>query len=297
MGATEIVITGAGGMLGTELVRACERYGRPVEPFDSAEAFDITDAAAVVERLHGLAPRVVINAAAYTDVDGAETETAAADAVNRAGPANLARACAANGALLVHYSTDYVFNGRGDRPYPPDAPTDPVNAYGRTKLDGEQAIRRSGAADLILRTSWLYASHHKNFVRTIHRLASEGDELQVVDDQRGRPTNAADLAEATLKLIDVGARGTLHVTNDGECTWCDLAREIVALAGLDCDVQPCDSSAFPRPAARPAYSVLDLAATTNLIGPTRHWREALAECIARMTSATATTPADTNQLD
>ena len=289
MSAERIAIVGAGGMLGRELLRSARDRDTEVVSWLTSAELDITQPDAVMAAMQDARPDVIINAAAYTDVDGAESSPDDAEAVNHHGPANLATAARSCGAVLVHYSTDYVFNGHGTRPYPVDAPIEPVNQYGAGKARGEQAVRASGVDHLILRTSWLYASHGGNFVRTILRLAVEREVLQVVDDQRGRPTFAADLARMTLALLDAGARGTLHATNDGECTWFEFAREIVRLAGLSARVEPCDSGAFPRPARRPAYSVLDLGPLTALIGLPRDWRAALAECVRRIQHDAVTT--------
>jgi dTDP-4-dehydrorhamnose reductase len=280
--ASELIIVGSTGMLGRELVAACGRHGREARGLAGPDDVDVTDEHAVRDLVTGSRPAVVINATGYTDVDGAEAELEAADRVNRVGPACLARACRDAGALLVHYSTDYVFDGRADRPYRPDDEPDPISAYGRSKLAGEREIVAAGCRSLIIRASWLFAPHGRNFVRTILELASSRPQLDVVDDQVGRPTYAPDLADATLALFDCGARGTYHVANDGQCSWFELAEAIVALAGLPCRVRPCRTTDMPRPAARPAYSVLDLTGTAALVGPPRHWRQALTDCLERL---------------
>jgi dTDP-4-dehydrorhamnose reductase len=224
---------------------------------------------------------VVINCAAYTDVDGAEVDESAATAVNGEGVGALAERCREVGALLVHYSTDYVFDGEGTAPYATDHPTRPVNAYGRGKLAGEVALRQAGGEHLLIRTSWLYAPWGKNFVLTIAGLAAERPELRVVDDQRGRPTSAVQLAALSAKLIRARARGTFHVCDGGECTWFDLATEVARLVSPACTVQPCTSAEFPRPAKRPAYSVLDCSAAEAITGPPREWRPMVQETLAR----------------
>ncbi len=272
-------------MLGRELVEACARGGRAALELGGRNALDVTNEMAVRRMMAEAAPGVVINATGYTDVDGAEADPAAADLLNRAGPGNLGRACRDAGAILVHYSTDYVFDGGSRRPYLVDDEARPINAYGRSKLAGEREIAASGCRFILLRTSWLFAPHGRNFVTTIADLASRRTFLDVVDDQRGRPTYAADLAEMTLLLLDKEAEGTLHAANEGECTWHELAAAVVEQAGLACEVRPCATSAHPRPAARPAYSVLDLSATIDLIGRPRHWRDALAECMGRLVNA------------
>ena len=223
---------------------------------------------------------IVINCAAYTDVDGAESDEETALAVNGTGTGHLARRCAQIGATLVHFSTDYVFSGVSNEPYAIDGRIEPIGAYGRTKAAGEHAIQESGCDGLTIRTSWLYAPWGKNFVLTIAKLASEREALKVVSDQRGRPTSAEQLALNTLTLLDSGARGTLHVTDRGECSWHELATEIVKLTGARCEVSPCTTAEFPRPAPRPAYSVLDLSKTEALIGPVQHWKVNLRRVLA-----------------
>jgi len=247
----------------------------------SRPAFDLTDPSTWAA-LDFAAFDVVINCAAWTDVDGAETQEAAATAVNGDGVGRLARACAAAGTLLVHYSTDYVFSGDATAPYPVDAPYAPLNAYGRSKAVGELQIREAGGPHLILRTSWVYAPWGNNFVRTMAKLARERDVLRVVDDQRGRPTSAEHLAAVSLALVEAGARGTLHATDGGSCTWFEFARHVAAAVRPECTVQPCTSAEFPRPAVRPAYSVLDLAPTEAIVGPMPPWQENVDRVLARL---------------
>ncbi|MBX3246632.1 MAG: dTDP-4-dehydrorhamnose reductase [Myxococcales bacterium] len=225
---------------------------------------------------------VVINCAAWTDVDGAETHEADATRLNGDAVRALAERCRDVGALLVHFGTDYVFDGEGEAPYPVDAPLAPLNAYGRSKAAGERALAEVGAPHLYLRTSWLYAPWGKNFVLTIAKLARERDALKVVDDQRGRPTSAEGLARTTLALVEAGARGTLHATDGGECTWFELAAHIASRVAPGCAVQPCSSDEYPRPAKRPRYSVLDLGPTEALIGPLPDWREQVDAVLAKL---------------
>jgi len=235
---------------------------------------DLTDPADI-QRLVTPDHTHIVNCAAWTDVDGAEQREAEATRVNADAVGLLAARCADTGATLVHYSTDYVFDGRASTPYPTDHPRDPVNAYGRSKAAGEVALESSDAQWLCVRTSWLYAPWGNNFVRTIARLAAERDELKVVSDQHGRPTSAQGLARTTLALLDAGARGMHHATDGGACTWFDFATAIAARANPACTVHPCGSEDFPRPAPRPAYSVLDLSKTETLIGPMMAWEDAL----------------------
>jgi dTDP-4-dehydrorhamnose reductase len=286
-----IVIIGSTGMLGRELMAACRRREQAARGFAGPDEIDITDESAVRMLVAREDPAVVINATGYTDVDGAESDPESADLINRAGVAHLARACRGAGALLVHFSTDYIFDGRADRPYRPDDRAAPVNAYGRSKLAGEREVTASGCRSLLIRASWLFAAHGRNFVRTILDLAAERPALDVVDDQRGRPTYAPDLAQMTLQLLDRGGRGVYHAANDGQCSWFSLARAIVEATGLACDVRPCRTADAPRPAARPAYSVLDLGGTAALVGRPRHWKEALADCLEQLTGADVIRPA------
>jgi dTDP-4-dehydrorhamnose reductase len=226
----------------------------------------------------------MVNCAAWTDVDGAEAHEAEAMAVNGEGVGRLAAVCAARGARLVHFSTDYVFAGDAEQPYRIDAPMRPINAYGRSKAEGELRIRESGCAHLIVRTSWLYAPWGSNFVRTMARLGLERDVLRVVDDQRGRPTSVEHLVSATAAAVLAGADGTLHITDGGECTWFEFATAIVAHVSSTCRVEPCTSAEFTRPAPRPAYSVLDLEPVESLLGPMPPWRDALAAVLPQLES-------------
>jgi len=299
-----VLVPGARGMLGRAVVSLLR--GRAVEftPLDRS-TLDLADEASI-ERAIAPGARIVINCAAYTDVDDAETNTDAARIGNATGVGALAQRCRDVGALLVHFSTDYVFDGAGTpgstertgstagfassggnsggggAPYPTDYPTRPINAYGRSKSEGEDLILASGAAHLILRTSWLYAPWGRNFVRTIARAGAEKPVLRVVNDQRGRPTSAEHLARTTLAMIEAGARGVHHATDAGECTWYEFASEIVRALGLPARVEPCTSAEFPRPAARPAYSVLDISTTEALIGPLTPWQDALADTLNRL---------------
>jgi dTDP-4-dehydrorhamnose reductase len=242
MTQTGIAIIGSTGMLGRELVAACRRRGTGARGFAGPDEIDITDEPAVRALFAREGPSVVINATGFTDVDGAEAEPQAADQVNRVGPACLARACRDAGALLVHYSTDYVFDGRSDRPYRPDDTPNPINAYGRSKLAGEREITTAGCPYLLIRSSWFFAPHGRNFVRAILDRAATRPAVDVVDDQHGRPTYAVDLASMTLQLIESGCHGTFHAANDGQCSWFELACAIVEGAGLSCDVRPCRSA-------------------------------------------------------
>ena len=274
---TRYVVTGAGGMLGTALTSALA--GREVTALTRSD-LDITDAAAVREAMAGA--DVVINAAAYTKVDDAETDEAAAFAVNATGAGVLADAAAETGARFVHVSTDYVFDGVATSPYAEDTPRNPVGAYGRTKAAGEELVLRHPDTYLV-RTAWLYGADGPNFARTMLRLAGERETVSVVTDQVGQPTWSRDLADAILRLLDAQAPfGIYHGTNAGSASWFDFARAIFEDSGLDpARVLPTDSAAFVRPAPRPSYSVLGHAAwaAAGLEAP-RPWRDALRAAIA-----------------
>ncbi|MEU3888888.1 dTDP-4-dehydrorhamnose reductase [Streptomyces sp. NPDC029041] len=282
------LVTGAGGMLGRDVVEELTRRGESVVGLDRA-ALDITDPSAVDTAVRQHRPGLVVNCAAYTAVDDAETDEARAQEINGDGPRLLARSCAAHGARLIHVSTDYVFSGEArTTPYPEDHPTGPRTAYGRTKLAGEQAVLEElPGASAIVRTAWLYGVHGGNFVRTMIGLEARRDTLDVVDDQRGQPTWSADVAE---RIADLGPRlgpeahGVFHATSSGEATWFDLAREVFSLIGADPDrVRPTSSAAFPRPAPRPAYSALAHRRWQEIGLPLpRDWRSALHEALPRI---------------
>lgn len=279
------LVTGAAGMLGRDTVEELLRRGENVVGLAHA-ALDITDPGDVRRVLTEHEPDLVVNCAAYTAVDDAETDEETALRINGVGPRLLAQACAEHGARLIHVSTDYVFDGDArSAPYPEDHPPAPRTAYGRTKLAGEQAVLATlPDASVVLRTAWLYGAHGGNFVATMIGLEARRDTLDVVDDQRGQPTWSADVAE---RIADLGPRvgpdtnGVLHATNSGETTWFELAREVFRLIGADPDrVHPTTSAAFTRPAPRPAYSVLGHSRWPQTgLGPLRDWRTALHEAL------------------
>jgi dTDP-4-dehydrorhamnose reductase len=275
------LVTGAGGQLGRELVLTAPA-GYQCRALQRCD-LDIGDAAAVAAVLEREEPAVVINAAAYTAVDRAESEEPAALAANGAAPGILAGACAAHGVRLLHLSTDFVFDGRRSRPYPPDAEPGPLGAYGRSKLAGEAAVQSRLPAALILRTGWVYSRHGGNFVLTMLRLMAERDELTVVADQVGTPTWARGLALALWQFADRPALGGIyHYSDAGVCSWYDfavaIAEEALALALLPRlpRIVPVPSEAWPSPAPRPAFSVLDKASTwRDLDLEAVHWRRQL----------------------
>jgi dTDP-4-dehydrorhamnose reductase len=271
---TRYLITGAGGMLGQDLQQALA--GRDVTALTRAD-LDITDPDAVTAAVAG--HDVVVNAAAYTKVDDAESDEDAAFAVNARGPEVLARATAAAGARLVHVSTDYVFDGNGTAPYAEDEPTDPIGAYGRTKAAGEAAVLANAPdSSYVVRAAWLYGAGGPNFAKTMIRLAGSHETVSVVTDQIGQPTWTGDLARQIVAMLDADApAGIYHGTNAGQGSWLDFTKAIFTEVGLDPErVLPTDSAAFVRPAPRPAYSVLGHDGWARAgMAPMRDWREAL----------------------
>ncbi|MEQ7123609.1 dTDP-4-dehydrorhamnose reductase [Actinopolymorpha sp. B11F2] len=277
------LVTGAAGMLGHDVVARLRADGEEVTALARGD-LDITDPAAVRSAFAAHRPQVVVNCAAWAAVDDAEAHEGAALLVNGIGPRVLAEAAAATDARLVHVSTDYVFAGDATEPYAEDAKPDPRTAYGRTKLVGEQAVLETlPDGGVVVRTAWLYGAHGSHFVRTMAKLEGQRDTLDVVADQRGQPTWTADVAE---RLVLVGANpevtGVFHATSSGEATWCDLAKDVFELLGSDpARVHPTTTDKFPRPAPRPAYSVLGHARWAELgVGPLRHWRAALRSAFA-----------------
>lgn len=277
-----LYVTGAAGLLGTEVVATARRRGYDVRALTRAD-LDVTDREAVRGALAGDAaegdgrgPSVVVHCAAYTAVDRAESEPELAARVNHGGAANVAEAAAEAGAWLVHVSTDYVFDGPRSTPWHTDDPPAPRSAYGRTKLAGERAVLASSPTALVVRTGWLYGAGGRNFVTAMLERGRGGDPLRVVDDQQGRPTWARNTAEGLLDLLEHRARGVWHVADGGEATWLDLAREAFRLCGIDTPVGPVSTEAWGALAPRPPYSVLDLTGTEALLGrKSMAWREAL----------------------
>ena len=276
----KILLTGSTGQVGWELHRCLAHLGEVVAT-DRA-SLDLGRPQTVASGVRALRPGLIVNAAAYTAVDRAERDAQACFAVNAESVGALAREAARLGALLVHYSTDYVFDGAKRTPYVEDDPTGPISAYGRSKLAGEQEIARSGCRHLILRTSWVYAMRGRNFVLTMLRLARERQQLRVVNDQIGAPTWARDIAQATLSALNrrEPVEGLYHVTASGSASWFDFAGRLLELAGLDTPLVPIVTSEYPTDASRPAYSVLNSDrfehATGFRIGP---WDERLAACL------------------
>lgn len=277
------LVTGAAGMLGRDLTALLAGQGEQVTALGRGD-LDITDPDSVATALGTVQPSVVVNCAAWTAVDDAETSELAALRVNGDGPATLAAACARAGAILVQPSTDYVFEGHAASPYPEDAPTSPRTAYGRTKLAGERAVLAAlPESGYVVRTAWLYGAHGNSFVRTMIRLARRGNPVTVVSDQAGQPTWTGDLAAQILALVDAKpAAGVYHGTSSGQATWFELAQEVFDLQGAGRDlVRPVTSAEYAQAATgqiapRPAYSVLGHDAWHAAgISPIRHWRDAL----------------------
>lgn len=282
------LITGAAGMLGRDLATLLGGEGERVAGLTRPD-LDVTDAAAVREAVAQHRPDVVVNCAAWTAVDDAEAHEDAALDINGRAVAHLAQACAAHGAALVQISTDYVFDGTAEKPYSEDQAPAPRSAYGRTKLAGEQAARAAlPDAAYVVRTAWLYGAHGKSFYAAMLSRATVASPVSVVDDQRGQPTWTADVARQVYALITAGApAGTYHATSSGEVTWFGFAREIYARAGADpALVSPTTTAEFPRPAPRPAYSVLGHDAWEVAgVPPIGDWRDALGRAFPAMLAA------------
>lgn len=282
-----ILVTGAKGQLGCEM----QRLGA-VSPnnyiFTDVAELDITDEAAVMNAVRMASIDIVVNCAAYTNVDKAESDEAAAEMINATAVGNLARAVKEVGGTLFHISTDYVFGSDGNTPRTEDMPLNPLGVYGRTKLHGEEAVAASGCKALIFRTAWLYSEFGNNFLKTMMRLTAEREQLNVVFDQVGTPTYAGDLALAIFSIIEAGVyegnEGVYHFSNEGVCSWYDFAVEIAETAGnTSCRINPCHSDEFPSPVKRPPYSVLDKTKIKNTFDiDIPHWKESMLYCIKRI---------------
>lgn len=273
----KVLVTGAGGMLGHDVVRAAELGNHEVVGLDRSQ-LDITDAAAVGRAMRRERPQGVVNCAAWTDVDLAEERPEAAHRVNAGGARNVAAAAAEHGAAVVHPSTDYVFDGRKSEAYLETDETAPVSAYGAGKLAGELEVGAANPRHFVVRSSWLFGVAGANFVETMLRVGSERSEVMVVRDQLGSPTYTAHLAEGVVRMLDTDAYGLHHMSGGGGCSWYDFAVEIFDKAGVDCRVLSCTSDEFPRPAPRPALSVLDTAWPDAIHLP--HWKVGLESYLA-----------------
>ncbi len=278
----KILVFGKTGQVATELA------GLPGVICLGRDMADLNNPEACAAAIHAQAPAAVINAAAYTAVDRAEEDEATAQRINGEAPAAMARACAELGIPLVHVSTDYVFQGGGDAPWLPDAPTGPLGAYGRSKLAGEQAVQAAGGTFAILRTSWVVSAHGNNFVKTMLRLGAERDSLNIVSDQIGGPTGAREIAQAchniAMQLVaDNSKTGIYHFSGADDCSWADFARAIFELAGLGCQVNDIPSSQYPTPAMRPLNSRLDCSSINASFGIERpDWRNTLKHILTEL---------------
>lgn len=287
-----VLVLGANGMLGRDLMDTLlgpvEKAGGRLVGFD-LPTIDICDRRAVNALLKEHGVSTVINAAAFTDVDGCESRCEHAVAVNVDGPVHVAAACVQTGATMVHFGTDFIFDGQSDVPYPPDHSANPLSMYGRSKWMGEQAVRESGCRHLIVRTSWLFGHGGRNFVEAILDQVAAGKSLRVVSDQIGSPTYAPHLADAVGRLLDVGATGTVHFANAGQCSWFEFAADLVKRAGGDVPMTPISAAELNRPAMRPAYSVLDTTGFTSLTGHRpAAWQDALADYMEKKSTVAQT---------
>ncbi len=280
-----ILVTGRDGQLGSELQELAKSSDHQFV-FVGSKDGDITNKELIQKLVSDNSINAIINCAAYTAVDKAESEKELAFKINGEGVQNLVDVCAASDAKLIHISTDYVFPGNGESPYKTNDPVAPLGVYGASKLAGEEAILGSDVEGVIIRTSWVYSTFGHNFVKTMMRLGKERDSLNVVNDQRGCPTYAKDLAEVCLQLVDQDLKANqkvYHFSNSGEITWFDFASEIMKMTGSSCQVNPIPSSEFPTPAKRPSHSVLDTSDLKNDFGiAPRNWKLALEECISQL---------------
>lgn len=281
----QILVTGCNGQLGNELQQLASKYEDIQFHFTDKEELDITDRKEVYSFIERHAISVVINCAAFTAVDKAESEPELCDLLNHVAPGYLAEAVASIGGTMIHVSTDYVFDGTSCTPYREEDTPNPQTVYGRTKLAGEESVIRSCPGSMVIRTAWLYSTFGNNFVKTMIRLGKERDSLGVVFDQIGTPTYARDLAQAILTAVEKGiVPGVYHFTNEGVCSWFDFTRAIHRLEGIDdCQVRPIHTDEYPVPAKRPHYSVLDKSKIRKTYGiDIRWWEDALKECVKNL---------------
>lgn len=279
-----VLVTGCYGQLGRALQQIAANDLQHRWTFTDIDTLDITNPNEVEQCFTSNGINVCINCAAYTAVDKAEDEPELARQINTTAPWILAKSCQRHNALLIHISTDYVFDGKANQPYPIDSPVNPQSVYGKTKADGEQLIRESDCNHIIIRTAWLYSSTGKNFVKTMLQLGDTRPEINVVNDQKGCPTWAADLAQAIIALMDhygmEPVHETFHFTNEGQITWFDFAFAIMEMGGKPCKVNPISTDQYPTKAKRPAYSVLDLSKIKEVTGMViPQWRDSLVKCI------------------
>ena len=283
----KILVTGANGQLGSEIRNTCVRHPNLSFLFTDVDELDITDFNAVESFFEREKPDFLINCAAYTAVDVAETDDELAELINTKVPAYLGRITKKNGCKIIHISTDYVFDGSGCLPYTENDLVNPESIYGKTKLNGEISLLKGNSNAIIIRTSWLYSSFGNNFVKTMIRLGLERDELKVVGDQVGTPTYAADLAKVLVDIISKTTSGEkgwkpgiYHYSNEGVCSWYDFAKAIHEMYGIRCNVYPISSEEYPTPAKRPLYSVLSKSKIKKFLGvEIPYWRDSLSLCI------------------
>ena len=288
MRVKKVLVTGANGQLGWELQQAAKANPNFEFIFLDRSAMDLSNPDGLLKIIESYAPSAIINTAAYTAVDKAETEKSLAHVINAEAVAELASIAKNKNIPFITYSTDYVFSGNAAIPYVTDTQLAPVNYYGKTKADGEQMALAANPDSIIIRTSWVFSSHGYNFVKTMIRLMKERDSLNIVGDQQGRPTYARDLATASIQILNalnlgLPIKGIYHFANTGETTWFDFAQKIKELAGLECTLTSINSDQFPTPAKRPNYSVLDtqkIEKELNLHIP--HWELALSDCILQL---------------
>jgi len=279
----KVLVTGANGQLGSEIRKISYLFPEMEFAFTDVDELDITDPRKVADFLAIFKPQFLVNCAAYTAVDKAETDIETVTLLNATAVGILAEQSAEIGCKMIHVSTDYVFNGRGPRPYKEDDPADPQSEYGRTKLEGEVLCQKFNPVSLIIRTSWLYSAFGNNFVKTMVRLGSEKTELGVIVDQIGSPTNAADLAHSILTIISSVEKdsksfvpGIYHYSNEGVASWYDFTKAIFEIAGISCLVKPIASEEYPSPVQRPPYSVLNKSKIKLIFGlQIPHWRDSL----------------------
>jgi dTDP-4-dehydrorhamnose reductase len=285
---SKILVTGANGQLGNELRRLCRNFPGLEFIFTDVDMLDITNPDAVSVFMEASKPAILVNCAAFTDVDGAEIDVKNARKINALAPQVLAAACAMQNAFLIHISTDYVFDGEKGEAYTEEDQTNPLSVYGSSKLEGEEKIKTVFDDFVIIRTSWLYSEYGNNFMRKILSLGKERDSIEVVDDQIGSPTYARDLANCIIDIIiksilnpEAYLPGIYHYANQGTCSWAEYAKEIFELAGVNCEVKPVSSDKYPTKAKRPKYSVLNTTKIRSSFGiGIPNWRDSLKECIS-----------------
>lgn len=289
---SKILVTGANGQLGNEIRRLCRNFPGLEFIFTDVDMLDITNPDAVSVFMEASKPAIVVNCAAYTNVDGAEDDVKAARKVNALAPQVLAAACAMQEAFLIHISTDYVFDGEKESPYNEEDETNPISVYGSSKLEGEEKIKTVFDNYLIIRTSWLYSEYGHNFMRTILALAKEKDKIEVISDQYGSPTYARDLANCIIDIIVKSILnpraylpGIYHYTNQGSCSWNEFAQEIINVAGITtCEVVPITTDQYPHKAQRPRNSILDTTKVRSAFGiGIPNWKDSLRECLSSIT--------------